>query len=104
MQAEVMLASDFNWTDKRTMTHDRTPHLNSFKGILAHWATLWIFAEQMGVPLSTVKNWSTENSIPPTRWDKLIEVAAAWGIELSLPLLNRLYLERQEPRARISRK
>lgn len=74
----------------------------SFRAILWHWATLELFADAMGVPHSTVKNWAAVNAIAPKHWPKLVEVAERWGLTITLPQLNALYVAhrpRRESRA-----
>lgn len=59
--------------------------------IIGKFGTIADLGRELGVPMTTVSSWGRANQIPVWRQPKLLELAAARGIELSttdFPLPN----------------
>lgn len=54
--------------------------MNSFADAIGKWPTPQDLADDMGVPITTAQSWLYRDSIPNTRWAKLIEAARGRGI------------------------
>jgi hypothetical protein len=54
--------------------------MNSFRDAILKWPSLHELAADMGVGITTAQSWLYRDSIPNTRWPRLIEKAKARGI------------------------
>lgn len=51
--------------------------------IIARFGSIADLARELGVPMTTVSSWGRFNYIPAWRQPKLLEIAAARGLQLS---------------------
>jgi hypothetical protein len=68
--------------------------------IITKFGSIAELARILGIPMTTVSSWGLSNQIPPWRQPKILEAAAARGIDLSTsdfpPAKPRVRIERSE--------